>query len=212
MIKLEWEMIKDVFKKNKIWLTIYLMFIFIETLIIILRPIMVPVTDPDFLSLIGHPLYYDYNFTTILLKIFQVCLIIYYAYQVNTYEYQSSIDLFLLRLEERKWFKVKLLSLIFLFSSFEFIFITFLAAFFMPYFSLKFSIYFDILLYDLNIVLLTITITNCLFNSKTSLLVLFIMLLAYLMLIFFNVYFLLAMIIVQMLINLYFFRFKKILK
>ena len=61
MIKLEWEMIKDVFKKNKIWLTIYLMFIFIETLLTILRPTMIPVTASDFLSLIGHPLYYDYN-------------------------------------------------------------------------------------------------------------------------------------------------------
>ncbi len=212
MIKLEWEMIKDVFKKNKIWLTIYLMFIFIEVLIIMLRPIMIPVTDPDFLSLIGHPLYYDYNTTTILLKIFQVCLIIYYSYQINSYEYQYSLESFLLRLDEKKWIKIKLLFLIILFGALKFIFITFLYFFFSYYFELQFSYYLYSIIYDLNIVLLTLTATNFLVNSKMWFLMLLIMIVAYLNLIFFNVYVTLGMIIVQLLVNLYFFRFKKILK
>lgn len=212
MIKLEWEMIKDVFKKNKIWLTIYLMFIFIETLIIILRPIMIPVTAFDFLSLIGHPLYYDYNTTTILLKIFQVCLIIYYVYQINSYEYQYSLESFLLRLDEKKWIKIKLLFLIILFGTLKFIFITFLYLFFSNYFELQFSYYLYSIIYDLNIVLLTVTTTNFLVNSKMWFLMLLVMIVAYLNLIFFNVYVTLGMIIVQLLVNLYFFRFKKILK
>lgn len=212
MIKLEWEMIKDVFKKNKIWLTIYLMFIFIETLITILRPIMIPVTTSDFLSLIGHPLYYDYNTTTILLKIFQVCLIIYYVYQINSYEYQYSLESFLLRLDEKKWIKIKLLFLIILFGTLKFIFITFLYLFFSNYFELQFSYYLYPIIYDLNIVLLTVTTTNFLVNSKMWFLMLLVMIVAYLNLIFFNIYATLGMIIVQLLVNLYFFRFKKILK
>lgn len=212
MIKLEWEMIKDVFKKNKIWLNIYLMFIFIETLLTILRPIMIPVTTSDFLSLIGHPLYYDYNTTTILLKIFQVCLIIYYVYQINSYEYQYSLESFLLRLDEKKWIEIKLLFLIILFGTLKFIFITFLYLFFSNYFELQFSYYLYSIIYDLNIVLLTVTTTNFLVNSKMWFLMLLVMIVAYLNLIFFNVYATLGMIIVQLLVNLYFFRFKKILK
>lgn len=212
MIKLEWEMIKDVFKKNKIWLTIYLMFIFIETLLTILRPTMIPVTASDFLSLIGHPLYYDYNTTTILLKLFQVCLIIYYSYQINSYEYQYSLESFLLRLDEKKWIKIKLLFLPILFGTLKFIFITFLYFFFSNHFELQFSHYLYSIIYDLNIVLLTVTTTNFLVNSKIWFLMLLVMIVAYLNLIFFNVYVTLGMIIVQLLVNLYFFRFKKILK
>ena len=93
--------------------------------------------------------------------------------------------------------------LIILFVTLKFIFITFLYLFFSNYFELQFSYYLYSIIYDLNIVLLTVTTTNFLVNSKMWFLMLLVMIVAYLNLIFFNVYVTLGMITVQLLVNLY---------
>ncbi len=210
-MKLELEILKEVFKKNAVWLILYISFVILQVILILLRSSIIPIQVEDFLSLIGDPMYYDYTFHTTLLKLFQICLIVYYVFQINSYEYQFSLENFLLRLNEKHWIRIKILISILLFLFLKSIFIFIVYAFFCKDFSIQFSYFYPSILYDLLVVLLMITFTNFLIKNNLSLLMFFVIIFSYFFLIIFHWKLILFISILLIIINLYLFRFKRVI-
>lgn len=198
-------------RKEFIWLLILILLLAVQ---FILKLVNVNRAEPfllDFLSLIGFPAEKQYNITCFFIFAYEFILMIYYVYIYYVHDLNVAFENVVLRANERKWIKNKILlcGIFVVLMNTLYILIV--------YFFYRKNIVFDFkhllhpLLFQLMATYLVITMVNFV-KRKNYLMYALLLLFTYMVFSNFNIYITSIMIILLIIINIKFFHFKRYYK
>ena len=210
-MKLQYLIMKDIFKKNYIWVVLFLLLITLSIVLHIVNPSPFGLKIEDYYILIGHPTSEKISSIQSLMLLYNVGLLIYISYIFYTYELSHSFENIIIRISSKKWILNKMISFCILVSLVGAIRILGIFLFFKNIISLKSEFFIITFLYNMMIYLITISLINKFKITKkiNFLIIFFSSLLVYN---FFNTKIILIINIILIIFNILTFNFKKITK
>ena len=210
-MKLQYLIVKDIFKKNYTWIILFLLLITLCIVLQIVNPSPFGLKVEDYYVLIGHPTSEKISSIQSLMLLYNIGLLIYISHIFYTYELSHSFENIIIRISSKKWIFNKIISFCILMSLFVVIRTIVIFSFFKNIISLNSKIFIITFLYNMLIYLIIMTLVNKFKINKTFnfLIIFFSSLLAYK---FFNIKIVLIINIILVILNMLTFNFKKITK
>lgn len=165
-MKLQLNVFLKIFNKNKLWFLIFLLIIILNIVLLMVMPPQVEITTNHFLPLVGYPIDNAYNFTAILIIIYQFVLLSYIIIAFLNHDFEYSFENIILRASSKKWIAEKItISFLFIlvFKTLQ-ILITYI------YFINKIPFKFDYLTYPFfySLLITSFLLFNVNFSKKSS--------------------------------------------
>lgn len=206
-MRLQLEILSSTLKKEWVWMLILVILTMIELILCMFNVNGGINFKTEFLSLIGTPGLTNYNFTTLLIAVYQIGLIIYYVYVYYTYELKSSFENVILRANEKRWIRNKVFVSFIFTIVFKAVYEFFVYLFFSNEVSLKLYYFVYPVLFQMLLSLVIITLNNF-FKRRNFIAYVLVTILGLLFFKWFNFVICITFIIVLLIMNICFFHFK----
>ncbi len=209
-MKIEFNLIKNKIKNDKIWLVILLILTIINIMYCYLNYNKIN-NSIYYMNLIGYPLINEKLDIYVLYNIYYIAYIIYYSISYFNYELENLKENIIIRDNDKKWFIRKIISILLYIVILKLIVILIIDVFSNFKYSFNLNIILLINLYLSLISIITITINNIIKNN--TLVIIISMILSFL--VFFsikNILILFLLSVLLLILNIIFFKFKKMYK
>lgn len=195
-------------KKSLFWKIIFLVLLIVNIIFYEVRPIGIETTNIDFIGLITYPTNIKLQFIPLLINLYQVIFALYFTYIYYTYEFEHSFENIIIRVNEKRWFLQKIMTLLLWLIISKIFYIGLLYIYFSDSVLFKIEYLFVPVLYYIFISLLLITLINF-FKLNLEIKFAVLLIVCYLMFVNFNIYFTILYILALLLINFVCFHFKR---
>lgn len=209
-MKIEFNLIKNKIKKDKIWLIILLMLTIINIIYCYLNYNKIS-NNIYYMNLVGYPLINEKLDIYVLYNIYYIAYIVYYSISYFNYELENLKENIVIRENDKKWFIRKVISILLYIVTLKLITILIIDVFSNFKYSFNIDIILIINLYLFLISIITITVNNIV--KKNTLVIIISIILSFL--IFFsikNILFLFILLLLLIVLNIIFFKFKVMYK
>lgn len=209
-MKIEFNLIKNKIKKDKIWLIILLMLTIINIIYCYLNYNKIS-DNIYYMNLVGYPLINEKLDIYVLYNIYYITYIVYYSISYFNYELENLKENIVIRENDKKWFIRKVISILLYIVTLKLITILIIDVFSNFKYSFNINIILIINLYLFLISIVTITVNNII--KKNTLVIIISIILSFL--IFFsikNILFLFILLLLLLVLNIIFFKFKVMYK
>ncbi|GEM_PF-7124466 len=208
-MKLQLDILLSRLKREWVWSLILAILTLLDIILFTVNVHSKVIPETKFLSLIGMPGMSSYDFTTLLIFIYQVTLLSYYTYIFYTYELKSAFESVMLRARDSNWIISKISMCVMFIIAFKIIYQLLAYMFFLNDVSFKLTYLLNPVIYQLFISVLIITLINF-FKRANYFMYLFVLCLCILVFKWFYLPLVTGTIIVLIIINPLKFRFKKL--
>lgn len=208
-MKIQFNILKEKIKNNILWILIIVFLVLLNLILLSVKPIQIKSTKLDFLTLIGFPGITEYNGISLLILLYQLGWTLYINYIFYIHEFEHSLENILLRINQKKWIISKIIIIVPAIILCKIVFILLIYLYFCE--DLSFSITYIIypIFYTIFLTLELISIINFL-KTNNIIKVIVGIVIAYILFINFNIWFIIAIILVLIYINIKYFNIKKI--